>query len=622
MADMTPETDTAKEPGAAGVPPIPAQSAAPRPGDTPAAALSFPSSSVPAATQPASAASGTANSIGTPVLRVARAQGTAPGAGAPKPKGKPKGMPPIPQIKIEDPAWWRMGGVPFLVLALAAAAADLSMPRDGCLGLGAGIGAACLLASVVMLRKDLLAGERIFMLALAAVSFLALACSGSVLNYVTALFLPLILFLCPVPQNPSAPDVRYRNWWSFWVARRPKGSSGGIVSGIRGCFPLFICLLAGAACFILFLTIFASGNPVVERIWNTIVDAWNDLVKYLNISWDFALHALYWAIGIILFGLYTVRRPRAICKAPAPAPVAEPGRTLLPFLPFFVLLGINLAFGIATYTDIAYLWFGLVPEGVSQTQYLHEGAVSITWASALAALVLVFFFRRKGSVRHSVFPKMLGYALALQTFLLAVSVYMRLYWQISDYGFTVKRLCAAEAMLLGLVGLVTLVCYMACSGSFRKWARRCLGSVMLLLLAFCICSPARLAGSLNLRYIGSHPKWKFTPSDFAHGKFVVGENLAFAEYVYNTHCQDKGNDGRDSRMIDSSYDSCSFFGESVRQAASRVALRAQSATWLTWTLGLQQDVPAAERILGRPIKLHLVEEEEPGDTTAAPATDF
>jgi len=618
MADTTPETDPGKEPGAEGLPPIPAQQAAlqpaePRPADTPGAAS--PSPATPEAAMPEAK---TPAAKRTPVLLVPHALRTVPGAGAPPPKK----MPPIPPLKIEDPVWWRMGGVPFLVLALAAAAADLCMPREGYVGLGAGIGLACLLASVVMLRKDLLAGERLFLLTLAVVSFLALACSGSVLNCIVALFLPLILFLCPVPQDTPAPGVRYRSWWSFWVARRPKNSSGGIVSGIRGCFPLFICLLAGAACFILFLTIFASGNPLVEQIWNTIVDAWNNLVKYLNISWDFALHALYWAIGIILFGLYTLRRPRAESKAPAPEPTVEPGRTILPFLPFFVLLGINLAFGIATYTDIAYLWFGLVPEGVSQTQYLHEGAVSITWASFLAALVLVFFFRRKGSVRHTVLPKMLGYALAIQTFLLAVSVYMRLYWQISDYGFTVKRLCAAEAMLLGLVGLVTLVCYMACSGNFRKWARVCLGSVVLLLLAFCICSPSRLAGSLNLRYLGSHPKWKFTPADFVPGRFSVEENLAFAEYVYNTHCQDKAKEGSDLQMVDGRYYSNSFFAERVRQAASRVEWRAQSATWLTWTLGLQQDIPAAERILGRPIKLPFVGEEEHGDTTPPPAADL
>lgn len=500
--------------------------------------------------------------------------------------------------EVKDPSWWRLGAVPFLVLLMVAAAADFAMPRDGLIGIGAGIGSVLFLLSFALLRKDLSTGETLFILVFAAINFFALACSGRLLHWCGTLIVPLLMLLLLPSRQAATPQAgtRYRCWWSFWIARRPKGK--GMASGLRGCLPMVICLLAGGVCFILFLTIFAFGNPVVEQVWLSIVDGWNSVVAYFHISWDFAIHVLCWLLGIFAFGFYTFRRFYARPAAPVEF---VPGRSILPALPFCTLLGINLAFGIATYTDMVYLWCKEVPEGISKTAYLHEGAASIAWASFLAALALVFFFRQRGSVRYSVFPKWLGYALALQTFLLAVSVWLRLYYQIGDYGFTEKRICAVETMLIGVVALIVLLRYMSSSDGLWKCCRMGAGAILLALFAFCICSPARIAGSLNLRYIGSHPHWKFGIEDFRHGKFDAKENLAFAEYVYNNAPKDSSESA--------SY--ASGFASELKEAAWMVERRAQLGSWLTWTLSMQQDIPAAERILQRPIVVHGVHADTP-----------
>lgn len=521
--------------------------------------------------------------------------------------GLPEGMPPLPNEKKaaaaptsknppEDPTWWRLGSVPFLVLVMVAAAADLAWPRPSGMGMGAGLG--CLIAStaLLLLRKDFTKGEGVFLGSLAVVNFVALLVSGNSFNWWCNLLLPYIMVMMPKRQEPLRPGQTFRNWWSFWVGSRLKtaaSDAGSRLAGLRNLLPLLICILVGAILFFAFLTIFATGNPVVNAVREWIADAWNSLVTYLSLSWDFLLHMLYWFVGIVWFGIYTFRRPDAASNVTPSARPKQAGTTLLPYLPICSLIGIDLAFFIATSTDIAYLWIGRVPEGISQTAYLYNGAESIAWASALAAGILIYLFRREGSSRHSMACRLAAYLLVLQTFLLAVSVYMRLYYQIEAFGFTVRRLMAAEAMLLGTAGLVVLVCYMVGSGTFRQYVKVCLASMLLLLISFSIYSPARLAGNLNMHYAPTHPHWSFSFTDFCshHRPFDISENLAFACYV-----QEKAPN--------------EHLADAIRKEAEAIENRAAKSSWLGWNFALTQDAEVASRVLSRPVIIHLTGQED------------
>ncbi len=502
---------------------------------------------------------------------------------------------PAPPLHSEpqDPTWWRLGSIPFVVLILTVLGLDLAWPEYFEAGFGTGIGCAFWLLGFLLLRRDLSRGEMVFLAVLALISLTALAVSGSLFNWGVAFIAPLLLLTIPRPQVPA--DGRFRTWWGYWFARR-KGAARGRWSWLRQVLPTLITVFVGVALFIVFLIIFASGNPVVLLVWNTLCDWWNALVEWLELDWDFVDHVFVWAFAFFLFGMYTFERPCEQVAAPAAEPAeARPGRSLLPHLPLAALIGVNLAFLIATGTDIAYLWFARVPEGVSQTDYLHDGAASIAWASALASAMLIVLFRRRGSARQGTCTRWAGYALAFQTLLLAVSVYMRLYHQVADFGFTPRRIQAAESMLLGLDGLVILVCYMACSGSFWRYARICIGSMLLIGIAFGICPPAELAGNLNLRYAASHPQWKFAVSDFKPSCFAVGDHLAFAYHVWE--------------QLPEGSDTKAAFGARLELAARKVESRASREGWAHWNLSLLRDVPVAERILGRPIG-----EKEAGDT--------
>lgn len=479
---------------------------------------------------------------------------------------------------IEDPRWWRKGAIPYIVLILAAAMADLYWVRTGGLGLGAGIAGILLVLGMLMLRKDLSKGEIFFLIGLACVNGAALYVSGNMLNYLLGIAIPCFMISIPSDKGePVSTNVSYRSWWGYWTARRPKQQSHG-KAFFKHIMPTVISLLVGAALFIAFLSIFASGNPVVEQIWQWIVTKWNELLVYLNINWDFMWHLLHWFVGIMVFGIYARRRPYTPALAPV-QPKVPTGTTLLPQLPLFSLIGINLAFLVATSTDIAYLWFKNIPEGISQTQYLHEGADSIIWAAILAALVLIVLFRSTGIARQSLAAKGAAYLLVIQTFLLAASVYLRLFYQICDYGFTFRRILAGEFLLLGLVGLIILVFYIATQGRFWRCAKVCLGIMLLLVIAGGIISPSRLAATLNMQYRHANPHWKFEAQDFGYGRFRAEEHLAFAEMVYRQ--------SPSSRLA-----------KDLLNAAHKIMRENEkNDSWLTFTLNHSQDLPAARRIV-------------------------
>lgn len=521
---------------------------------------------------------------------------------------QPMPMPAPVKLPVEDPSWWRYGAFPFIVLILAAATADFGMYCDQ-LGIGAGLACILLTSAILLLRKDYTRGERWFLGILAVVNGAALAVSGSWVNYALGFTIPFILQIFPL-KSPINTPCRFRTWWEYWVAHRKHDDAGKGRCRWRSIMPTFLSILVGAILFIAFLAIFAHGNPVVQQVWTAIADAWNKVVTYLNLGRDFLIHLLFWCIGIVFFGFFALRRPNPLpVLAPAKADDDAPGKTVLPYLPICSLIGVNLAFLITTSTDIAYLWFRNVPEGISQTVYLHDGAASITWASALAAIMLVFFFRRKGSARHSAACKISGYLLVVQTFLLAVSVYMRLYYQISDGGFTVLRIRAAEAMLLGLAGLVVLLFYMAGSGSFCKYVKIALCTAMLMLVSFSICSPSRIAGDLNMRYIATHPQWQFNELDFQCGRFKVEENLTFAYYIY------KQNPTGNSRMNDELLTTA----ENVISKADEYK-DSQAGSWRNWIWVVDADYETACDI-NKTLSYSWQTREEEEQTTEQPEND-
>lgn len=487
-------------------------------------------------------------------------------AAVPPPLPKRSAVPPTPS----DPTWWRLShGIPYICLLLVAASADFFCPlfcgHSAYIGFGTALGTLLFAAALLLLRKDFTRGETVFLTLFALASAAGQAFSGSTACWIG---MPIVCFvLLQLRQESDEPLQTGRSWWGFWLARRPDAATAKAFGS--GCLPTVISIAVMLVLFFVFLAIFASGNPVVERAWELICEYWNKVLDFLHLDKSIWLHALTWIIGIASFGVFTLARNR-VPRIPAKPAPATAGKNMLPQLPAFALLGINAAFGIATSTDIIFLWCRRIPEGISQTVYLHNGAQSIIIASVLAASLLLLLFTRNGSARRSLAAQVLGYLLVFQTALLAVSVFMRLYFQIEDFGFTYHRVLAGEFLLCGIPGIALLLSYMGSHNCFLHHLRIGFASVVLLFFLCNIQAPSGLAGDLNLCFLDSHPHWKFEHADFCglDKRFEPADCLSFAARYMST------GDSNDNRRLNHAARSiCKRFEKTNRRALTINALR-------------------------------------------------
>lgn len=443
----------------------------------------------------------------------------------------PPPLPPVPPTNgastpVKDATWWRQGkGLPYFVAALVLIGSDFLCPLFSCLyiGFGTALGSLFFMAALMLLRRDLTRAEMIFLGTFALISAAGQAVSGSVLCWFGLFLVPMILLR--LPQETEEPQEKGRSWWAFWLAKRPRGEQAKRLCS--GCLPTLVSGGAALALFFFFLAIFASGNPVVEQARQLLVQFWHQVAELLHLDWDVWAHAFIWCVGLLFFGFYTAARQRV---KPLPHIVSRnaDAAPLLPQLPSYALGGINAAFAVATSTDMLFLWFRRIPEGISQTQYLLNGADSIIVAAILAAAILLILFRRTGIARSSRTARIFGYLLVLQTALLAVSVFLRLYYQVETYGFTYRRVLAAECMLCGLVGIGLLLAYMCDGGCFLKYLRRGFCLIVLFFFSFNIQPPSALAADLNQAFGDNHPEWHVHDSDFVLGYFDMQNSYVFA----------------------------------------------------------------------------------------------
>lgn len=428
-----------------------------------------------------------------------------------------------------SPSWWRHGHIPLLALIAGGFAADFMFGTLDGLGIGTALGLLLYTAAFLALRTDLSRKERLFLIFMAVLNAAAAGANLSPdtrFNLLIGLGLPVVMTFLPRKEgNSFDPAKRYASWWSYKFFRltQAKKAAGKVMEKM----PLAGSVVIGMILFLVFLSIFADGNPVVAAVKSAMNKWFWNYCSWLVPDMGTVADILLWCLGALAFGI--VARPRPCSSFPEQHPV-RPGRPWLPSLPAVSLLFINLAFLVNNGTDVAFLWRGNVPDGISQTAYLHDGADSIMLAAFLSALVLLALFRPEGSVRASKTGTVLGFILAAQTGLLAASVGMRLYFQIKDFGFSPNRVTAGVYLLMGACFLYLLFRYMASHGNWLRYGKYC-GAIALVFLALAgLRSPSQLSGDLNLMTMDGQPDWYFSDGDLP--RFELRDNLPFAMAVY------------------------------------------------------------------------------------------
>lgn len=125
-----------------------------------------------------------------------------------------------------------------------------------------------------------------------------------------------------------------------------------------------------------------------------------------------------------------------------------------------LLIGsVNLLLLLVNGLDISWLWFNFEYSSVSNlSQFVHEGTSLLILSILLSMGIILYFFRKNiNFLPQNKLIKQLSIVWIIQNVILVVSVGLRNFYYIHQYGLAYKRIGVIVFLLLTIVGLVTLI---------------------------------------------------------------------------------------------------------------------------------------------------------------------
>jgi hypothetical protein len=210
----------------------------------------------------------------------------------------------------------------------------------------------------------------------------------------------------------------------------------------------------------LFLMLFASANPLIERFISSInIEA---LVAQLNIP-----RMLLWLlVATMVWPFIFIRRSTALdsirtelAKSSAVLPVTDlPSALLNRSAILRSLLVFNALFAVQTALDLTYLWGdAALPIGMTHAAYAHRGAYPLIATALLAAAFVIIALKPGSDAEASRFIRLLVYGWIAQNVLLVSSSILRLDLYVEAYSLSCWRLAAGIWMGLVAAGLLLIV---------------------------------------------------------------------------------------------------------------------------------------------------------------------
>ena len=190
----------------------------------------------------------------------------------------------------------------------------------------------------------------------------------------------------------------------------------------------------------------------------------------------------------------------ATAVEPQPAPAARPSPFYHAFrntlLTVIVLFAVYLAFEFRT------LWFREFPKGFYYSGYAHEGAAWLTFALALATMLLSLVFR--GSVLGD--PRLpglkrLGWLWSVENFILAVAVYHRMAIYVDFNGMSPMRIVGLYGISAVVAGFALVLWKIGRQRSFGWLLRRQLWALALAVYLFALTPVDAIVVDHNVRRI-------------------------------------------------------------------------------------------------------------------------
>ena len=245
--------------------------------------------------------------------------------------------------------------------------------------------------------------------------------------------------------------------WKWMPSILRRSPLGGAQLG-RAADTIARVILPTAAVALVFTLLLGAGNAVLGR-W--IVTTMNSVVGWFADPELIFARTLLW-VALATFAL-TILRPRETPAGKriwhyAVPDLPQPKNAGLALWRSIAVLGVlNALFFAANTADALYLWNGgALPEGVTYSEFVHNGVHNLIAAVVLSAVLIVIIFQQVPAIRTAPAVKALSLFWIAQNVMLITGVLLRLQRYVDVYDLSELRVYVGCFLLLVTVGFALL----------------------------------------------------------------------------------------------------------------------------------------------------------------------
>ena len=337
-------------------------------------------------------------------------------------------------------------------------------------------------------------------------------------------------------------------------------SPGGI--GLGSLLALIALPLLGG---LLFLTLFAAANPLIEQA-----------IAALEFPgfWTVVGHIVFWSF--VLVAVWPSLRPRAPVLPRGLAP-----DTALPDVPaatlVLSLITFNTIFALQNVLDVTFLWSGArLPDGMTMTEYVHRGAYPLIVTALLAGLFVLVALRPGSASAANVLVRRLVSLWVMQNIVLVGSSVLRTLRYIEESMLTEWRIAALAWMALVALGLALILWRLLRNRSAAWLINTNAAAAAVVLIAASAIDIGAVAATWNVR----------------HARYSENSDLCYLRSLGS------------SALLPLIRLERTAQGHALRDRATYlrsgilVDLRTQQADWHSWTARGARRLAAADAMLG------------------------
>ena len=211
---------------------------------------------------------------------------------------------------------------------------------------------------------------------------------------------------------------------------------------------------------LLFSVILGAGNAILGTWVNQLLSKLWDWITSFDLSFG---RMIFW-VFIALLSLALIRPKetsqvwwgwmgRVVRFSPPAKPFQAYSRSVL------ILAALNAIFFAANSIDCCFLWAHQgIPQGVTYSQYVHQGTAQLIAATLLSAIVLIFLFNQNKSLSSRTLLRVFALLWIGQNLFLLTSIALRLKLYVDVYSLTSQRISVLIFLLLVAGGFILLAC--------------------------------------------------------------------------------------------------------------------------------------------------------------------